>query len=134
MPCNLDPQDDESDIGDDDSHSVASQEYKLEDHLPRRVSFASRRNNKCSYNPSKKDKVDKEYPWPGFLDYDFYSTVNHGKVTDVYPWPDFLVCGYYDEESQKSYLEEKYPPLEWKGKRTFFWDTVADQSIRRRMY
>ena len=91
-PCHLQHQENESDIGndDDDSHSIASTEYRPQDHLPRKVSFASKKNNICSYNPCKKDKDETQHPWPGHLDFDFYSAVNKGKVTDVYPWPDFL--------------------------------------------
>ena len=54
-----------------------------------------------------------EYPWPGFLDYDFYSIVSNGKVTDVDPGPDFLVADSFDDKDTcKTWLKEKLTPLE----------------------
>ena len=89
-PCNLLQHDTDSDIDDDDTHSVASVEYEPRDHFPRRVTFARGKDKQCSYNPDKKYTVLDKHPWPGFLDFNFYTTCNNGKVTDVYPWPDFL--------------------------------------------
>ena len=56
-----------------------------------------------------------EDPWPGFLDYDFYSIVNNGEVNDVYRWLDFLIGDSFDKDTCKTWPEEKCPPLEWKG-------------------
>ena len=133
-PCNLTPHETDSDIGDDDTHSVASTEYKPYNRTPRRVTFARGKDkNKCSYNPSK-DKDTKEHPWPEFLDFDFYSTCNNGKVTDTFPWPDFLALEYFDQGTEQSYLREVYPPIEWKGKRTSYWETHEAHYARRAKY
>ena len=91
-------------------------EYKPRDHLPRGVTFARGKDKQCSYNPDKKDKVMDKHPWPGFLDFNFYTTCNNGKITDVYPWPDFLDFEHFSPETGKTHFREERPPILWKGK------------------
>ena len=52
----------------------------------------------------------------------------------MYPWPDFLEEDTFDEDTWKTWFKEKFPPLQWKGKRTSFWDSVEDQKARGQMY
>ena len=101
-------------------------EYKPRDHLPRRVTFARGKDKQCSYNPDKKDKVMDKHPWPGFLDFNFYTTCNNGKVTDVYPWPDFLDFEHFSPETGKTHFREERPPILWKGKSSSFWQTPEE--------